>query len=123
SGVTVTFSSYLGVSPVDVQNVRRSSAFPPNRSAGEPRDLSGSSRLDESGSRGGSARSVAPKEIPRVSDRNGWPSSSTLTLISVGSPLSTESSCCSKTVGVGLGSADVEPAGGDATWSAGRLAQ
>ena len=68
-----------------------------------------SSRLDESGSRRGSARSVASKEIPRMSNQTGLPESFPLTLISVGSPLSTETICCSKTVALALGSAAIAP--------------
>src|SRR5699024_8426540 len=119
SGVTVTFSSCLGFSPVDVQNVRRSRAFPPNRNAGEPRLISCSSRLEAFGSRRGSARSVASKEIPRLSSLSDRPFFVDVASIDAFAPLTLPIVDCSNSVRVGLGSEVLSVCGDDGSSESG----
>src|SRR5699024_5413329 len=106
SGVIVVFSPCFGFSPLDVQTVLRARALPANRSAGEPSALSCSSRFDFAGSSRGSARSVASKETPMLSDLKLGPVRSAVAVIDAASPEALSTFACSNSVGVGLGSGD-----------------
>src|SRR5699024_7703984 len=101
SGVTVTFSSCFGFSPFDVQNVLRSRALPPNRSAGEPSDSNCSPRLDSAGSSRGSARSVGSNETPMLFAVRPGPVRSVVAVMVAASPVTGSANDCSKSVGVG----------------------
>src|SRR5699024_6808972 len=91
--------------PLDAHTVLRSSALPPNRSAGDPRDVNCSSRLESSGSSRGSARSVASKDTPMLSAVKPGPCCSAPTVIVASSPETAPANDWTNSVGVGLGSA------------------